>query len=76
MPALTPQQREFYENTLRVTRHEIEDLKNQIEDELTRVKQRIAELQDALNAAKQMYEAACNRLGVENNLEEIEGGGE
>lgn len=73
MPVLTPQQREFYENTLRVTRQEVEDLRNQIEDELSRVKQRIAELQEALNASKQMYEAACNRLGVANDLEELEG---
>ena len=76
MPVLTPQQREFYENTLRVTRQEVEDLRNQIEDELARVKHRIAELQEALNASKQMYEAACNRLGVPNDLEELEGGEE
>lgn len=74
MPVLTSQQREFYENTLRVTRQEVEDLRNQIEDELAHVKQRIAELQEALNASKQMYEAACNRLGVSNDLEELDGG--
>ncbi|MCA1732821.1 MAG: hypothetical protein LC732_04385 [Acidobacteria bacterium] len=72
MPVLTDQQREFYENTLSVTRQEMEDLKNQIEDELTRVKIRIAELQEALNASKQMYDAACNRLGIPNDLEEVE----
>ena len=70
MPVLTQQQRDFYENTLRVTRQEIEDLKDQIEEELSKVKQRIADLQEALNAAKQMYEAACNRLGVPNDLDE------
>ena len=70
MPVLTQQQKEFYENTRRVTRQEIEDLKDQIEEELSKVKQRIADLQEALNAAKQMYEAACNRLGVPNDLDE------
>ncbi len=70
MPVLTQQQRDFYENTLRVTRQEIEDLKDQIEEELSKVKLRIADLQEALDAAKQMYEAACNRLGVPNDLEE------
>jgi predicted nucleic acid-binding Zn-ribbon protein len=70
MPVLTQQQRDFYENTLRVTRQEIEDLKDQIEEELSKVKQRIADLQEALDAAKQMYEAACHRLGVPNDLEE------
>lgn len=72
MPILTPQQREFYETTLRVTRQEVEDLKNQIEDELNLVKQRIADLQEALNASKQMYEAACNRLGVPNDLDDFD----
>lgn len=70
MPALTDQQRKFYEGTLEVTRQEISDLKDQIEEELAKVKERIADLQNAINAAKQMYEAACNRLGIPNDLED------
>ena len=72
MPVLTDQQRQFYENTLQVTRQEINDLKDQVEEELSKVKDRIAELQNAINASKQMYEAACNRLGIPNDLEEEE----
>ena len=76
MPALTEQQRKFYETTLEVTRQEINDLKDQIEEELSKVKERIAELQNAINASKQMYEAACNRLGIPNDLaNEDEAGG-
>lgn len=71
MPVLTSQQREFYENTLRVTRQEIVDLERQIEEELSKVRERIADLQEALSSAKQIYEAACNRLGVPNDLEEV-----
>lgn len=70
MPALTDQQRKFYEQTLEVTRQEVDDLKNQIEEELAKVKDRIAELQTAINASKQMYAAACNRLGITNDLDE------
>jgi ElaB/YqjD/DUF883 family membrane-anchored ribosome-binding protein len=73
MPALTDQQRKFYEGTLDVTRQEINDLKDQIEEELSKVKERIADLQNAINAAKQMYEAACNRLGIPNDLEDEDG---
>ncbi len=73
MPVLTDQQRKFYETTLQVTRQEINDLKDQIEEELSKVKDRIAELQGAINASKQMYAAACTRLGVANDLEEEEG---
>jgi ElaB/YqjD/DUF883 family membrane-anchored ribosome-binding protein len=73
MPVLTDQQRKFYETTLQVTREEIGDLKDQIEEELAKVKDRIAELQNAINASKQMYSAACNRLGVPNDLDDEDG---
>lgn len=74
MPVLTDQQKKFYETTLEITRQEIGELKDQIEEELSKVKDRIAELQTAINASKQMYAAACARLGVPNDLEEEEGG--
>jgi ElaB/YqjD/DUF883 family membrane-anchored ribosome-binding protein len=73
MPVLTDQQRKFYETTLQVTREEIGDLKDQIEEELAKVKDRIAELQNAINASKQMYSAACTRLGVPNDLDDDDG---
>lgn len=74
MAAITDQQRKFYETTLQVTKQEISDLKDQIEEELAKVKDRIAELQQAINASKQMYAAACSRLGLTNDLDEDEGG--
>ena len=73
MPVLTDQQRKFYETTLEVTKQEISDLKDGIEEELSKVKDKIAELQVAINASKQMYAAACNRLGIPNDLEDEEG---
>jgi ElaB/YqjD/DUF883 family membrane-anchored ribosome-binding protein len=72
MPILTDQQRKFYEGTLEVTRQEVSDLKDQIEEELSKVKDRIADLQSALAASKQMHEAACNRLGIANDLDDEE----
>lgn len=73
MAVLTDQQRKFYETTLQVTRQEIGELKDQIEEELAKVKDRIAELQSAINASKQMYSAACSRLGVANDLDDEDG---
>ena len=73
--SLNEQQRKFYENTLTVTRSEIEDLDRQIEEELAKVKDRLAELQNAKKAARQMYDAACLRLGVPNDLEAAEDDG-
>jgi ElaB/YqjD/DUF883 family membrane-anchored ribosome-binding protein len=74
MAALTDQQRKFYETTLQVTKQEVNDLKDQIEEELSKVKDRIADLQSAINASKQMYSAACSRLGMHNDMEDDEGG--
>ena len=71
---ITDQQRKFYETTLQVTKQEISDLKDQIEEELAKVKDRIAELQNAINASKQMYAAACSRLGINNDMEDEEAG--
>ncbi len=68
--SLSPDQKKFYENTLAVTKQEIADLDRQIEEELAKVKERLAELQNAKKAARQMYDAACLRLGVPNELEE------
>ena len=74
MPVITDQQRKFYETTLQVTKQEISDLKDQIEEELAKVKDRIAELQNAINASKQMYAAACSRLGINNDMDDDDGG--
>ena len=74
MAVLTDQQRKFYETTLQVTKQEVNELKDQIEEELAKVKDRIAELQSAINASKQMYAAACNRLGVANDMDDDDGG--
>lgn len=74
MAIITDQQRKFYETTLQVTKQEISDLKDQIEEELAKVKDRIAELQNAINASKQMYAAACSRLGLSNDMEDEDGG--
>lgn len=67
--SLNDQQRQFYENTLSVTKGEIDDLDRQIEEELAKVKDRLAELQNAKKAALQMYDAACLRLGIPNDLD-------
>ena len=71
--SLNDQQRKFYENTLTVTKQEINDLDRQIEEELAKVKERLAQLQNAKKAARQMYDAACLRLEIPNDLAEEEG---
>ncbi|NOZ78347.1 MAG: hypothetical protein GXP48_04040 [Acidobacteria bacterium] len=67
---LTDAQRKFYEEALKTTKQEIHELENQIQEELAKVKQKIADLQSAQKASRQMYDAACQRLGIPNDLEE------
>lgn len=74
---LNEQQRKLYESILVQTRQELSDLDRQIEEELAKVKERLADLQNAKKASRQMYDAACLRLGISNELaaeEEAEGG--
>jgi gas vesicle protein len=73
MAVLTDSQKKFYEEALKQTKVEIQELESQIQEELSRVKQKIADLQAGQKAARQMYDAACMRLGLPNDLEE-EGG--
>ena len=70
MSILSDSQKKFYEGALSQTKQEIEDLEGQIQEELNRVKQKIADLQSGQKAARQMYDAACQRLGIPNDLEE------
>ncbi len=69
---ISKEQAQFYQHTLEMTRKQINDLNGQIEDELAKVKERLAELQASKNAAKQIYDGACKILGVENDLEKEE----
>ncbi len=73
--SLSSDQKKFYENTLQVTKREITELEELIQQELAKVKDRLAELQNAQKAARQMYDAACMRLGIPNDLEEAEAQG-
>jgi len=67
--SLSKDQAHFYQQTLEMTRKQIGDLNAQIEEELAKVKDRLAELKNAKDAAKQIYDGACKMLGLENDLE-------
>ncbi len=70
--ALSKEQTEFFQTTLDTTKKQIVELNTQIEAELAKVKEQLAELQNAKDAAKQIYDSACRVLGVENDLEKEE----
>lgn len=70
--SLSDEQRKVYENTLNMARQELSELDAKIEEELAKVKDRLAELQNAKKASRQMYDAACLRLGKPNELDDEE----
>ena len=70
MSSLSDSQKKFYEEALQQTKKEIQEIEGQIQEELAKVKQKIADLQSGQKAARQMYDAACQRLGIPNDLEE------
>jgi ElaB/YqjD/DUF883 family membrane-anchored ribosome-binding protein len=69
---LTDEQRSFYEDARDRTKQEIDEFQGQIDAELAKVKERIKDLQEGAKAARQMYDAACLRLGAPNELEDHE----
>jgi archaellum component FlaC len=74
MSSLSDSQKKFYEEALQQTKKEIQDIEGQIQEELAKVKQKIADLQSGQKAARQMYDAACQRLGIPNALEDESSG--
>ena len=70
--ALSKEQTEFFQTTLDTTKKQIAELNVQIEAELAKVKEQLAELQNAKDAAKEIYASSCRVLGIDNDLEKEE----
>jgi hypothetical protein len=66
---LTDEQKTRYEQTRQMAKSELDQIDKEIETELTRVKERLLELQQAKKAIKQIYDGACARLGIKSSLE-------
>ena len=73
--ALSKEQTQYFETTLEVTRRQIAEINTQIEEELARAQDRLGQLRDARDAAKEIYDVACRALGIENDQEPGEGMG-
>jgi ElaB/YqjD/DUF883 family membrane-anchored ribosome-binding protein len=71
--ALSKEQTQYFQTTLEVTRRQIAEINTQIEEELARAQDRLGQLRDAREAAKEIYEVACRALGIENDLEPGDG---
>lgn len=66
---LTDQQKQKFEIARQMAREEMEQLDQDINAELVRVKERLLELQQAKKAVKQIHDGACARLGIKSVIE-------
>jgi hypothetical protein len=62
---LTADKKAHYENVRRIAQEEMETFDREIATELGRIKKRLLELQDDKRAAKQIFDGASTRLGLE-----------
>jgi len=72
---LTKQQKDFYKTTLETTEKEYKELELEVERELAAVKERLNELQARKKQIRQIYDAACAMLKVENKLSKLDKSG-
>jgi hypothetical protein len=72
MPPLSKEQQKFYENAIDMAKRHSEEIDGKIEEELAKVKERLAELQNEKKNVRLIYDSACAMLGVENELEKGE----
>lgn len=72
MPPLSKDQQKFYENAIEMTKRQIDEIDGKIEEELAKVKERLAELQAEKKNVRTIYDSSCAMLGVENELEKRE----
>ncbi len=72
---LSKELREQYQKTLDLAKKQIQEIENTIEEELAKVKEKLAELQNKKKTLLQMYAAGCEILGTENEFEKGESSG-
>jgi hypothetical protein len=67
--SLSKEQTQYFQTTLEVSRRQIDEINGLIAQELARAQDRLGQLKDARDAAKEIYDVACRMLGVENEID-------
>ena len=70
--SLSKEQAHYFQTTLEVARKQIDEVNGLIAQELARAQDRLGQLKDARDAAKEIYDVACRMLGVENEIDRNE----
>ncbi len=72
---LNREQEELYKRTMEEVKRQLDNIDEEVEKELQKVRKRLAELQESKKSLKMVYEGTAKLLGIELEAEE-EGAGE
>jgi ElaB/YqjD/DUF883 family membrane-anchored ribosome-binding protein len=70
---LSKDQEELYKKTMEEVRNQLDNLDEEVEKELQKVRKRLAELQESKKSLKMVYEGTAKLLGIQLEAEEEEG---
>jgi len=67
---ISKDQEELYKKTLEDVRSQLSDIDAEVEKELQRVRQTLAQLQEQKKSLKMVYQGIAKLLGIESDLED------
>ena len=59
------EQEDLYKKTMESAKKELEDMDSQMEQELQKIREKLAQMQESKKYYKQIYEGAAHLLGIE-----------
>ena len=68
--ALSKEQEELYRKTMDEVKRQLDAVDSQVEHELQKVRERLAQLQESKKSLKMVYEGTAMLLGIEPELDE------
>lgn len=68
--SISKEQEDLYKKTLEDVRAQLAAIDGEVEKELQRVRQTLAQLQEQKKSLKMVYEGIAKLLGIESDLEE------
>ena len=71
---LSKDQEELYKRTMGEVKRQLDNLDDEVEKELQKVRMRLAELQESKKSLKMVYEGTAKLLGVEVEADDEEAG--
>lgn len=74
--ALSKEQEELYRRTMEEVKRQLDDLEAQVEQELQKVRERLAHLQESKKSLKMVYDGTAKLLGLEPEGDEEKSGEE